>query len=277
MKVAVCIPVHRDAAGLDVTLRSLRESGASEEVYVVVGVDGSDAACQEVAVRYDAAAAVLTQQGGSYRARMAALRLVPPSVESVLFTDAGCEIVPGWVDGHLRALAQADLSGGRVEVPLRRRPKPAEFVDARRNLLQETYVMKDGFAATCNLAARREVVDRIGFRTDVESGGDRDFCHRATTAGFRLVYTADATVRHPPRRTWSAVLSKARRQGRGVATMSADVRPVNLPKPRFFLRFGRAHPAGRRPWGVGWLLAVAGLDYLRQRAFVRAARRAGFS
>ena len=276
MTVAVCIPVHRDATGLAATLESLVASEPPPDLCIVVGVDGPHEQCEQVARRYNARVAVLPEQRGSYAARTAALGLLPSTVESVLFTDAGCEVLPGWVDAHSSALATSALSGGRVEVPLPVRPSPAQYVDARRNLLQETYVLKDGFAATCNLAVRRAVVDQIGFR-DVESGGDRDFCHRAAGAGFGLVYTAGAAVRHPARKSWRAILSKARRQGRGVASMSAEVRPSALPQPRLHATLGRRHPAGRLPWGIGWLLAVATLDYLRQRAFLRAARAAGFS
>lgn len=273
--VAVCIPVRNDARGLEVTLASLGSERDGHPLSIRVVIDGHDPDCERVAARFGATVINLPCPRGSYAARAAGISDLPAGVEHILFTDAGCEVLPGWVEGHLRALESADLSGGAVDVPVAASPKVAEFVDARRNLLQEHYVTNDGFAATCNLAVRRAVFDEVGFRTDMESGGDRDFCRRATAAGFRLVYTRDAAVRHGPRRTWRAVLSKARRQGRGVASMDERARPAEMPRPRFEIRLGRGHPAGRGASRVGWLLAVAILDYLRQRAFVRSAKADG--
>ena len=275
-EIGICIPVRSDARGLGTTLRSLDTLPQRGRLVVSVGIDGSDASSESLARQFSATVTVLPNPRGSYAARAAAVDALPPSIQVVLFTDAGCEVSKEWVSAHVEALQRADLSGGAVEIPLSHSPRVAEFVDARRNLLQEHYVKRDGFAATCNLAIKRNVIDEIGFRTELESGGDRDFCYRARAAGHRLVYAPAAVVTHAPRRTWREVLVKARRQGRGIGAMSSSVRPATLGRPRFEATLGRRHPRGRGLKGVGWTLAVATLDFARQLILMRAAKGAGF-
>jgi glycosyltransferase involved in cell wall biosynthesis len=193
----VCIPVRDDGAGLRVTLRSI--AAQRPGVPVVVAVDGHDPVVEAVAREAGATVVVLPVSAGSYAARNAALDAIPADADAVLFTDAGCVARPGWVAGHLAALTRADLSGGAVDVTTSSRPTPAEFVDAARNLRQQTYVEVDGFAATCNLAVRRSVIDQMRFDGALRSGGDREFCRRAAAAGFTLTYTPQAVVEHPAR------------------------------------------------------------------------------
>ena len=277
MRVGICIPVRNDPSGLAATLRSLPRHVAGRDPVVVVGVDGPDSSLEKIARDHGALVAVLPEPRGSYAAREAALGLMPADVEAVLFTDADCLVTPDWAAGHVAALQTADLSGGGVTIPLNARPGVAEYVDFRRNLVQERYVLADGFAATCNLGVRAEVLRDIRFRPDLESGGDRDFCHRATDAGFTLVYTPTAAVIHPARSTWSAVLSKSRRLGRGVASIPTRSRPAELPDVKFSLGLARGHARGRGLRGLPWATGVATLDLLRQREYLRAAKRAGFT
>jgi hypothetical protein len=257
--------VRDDARGLANTLLTI-----GQDVRVIVAVDGPDGAAEAEARSLGAETVVLPASGGSYAARNAALEVVraDESIEVVAFTDAGCLVSPSWLAGHVRALEAHDMSGGAVEVPLPSRPSPAEYVDARRNLRQEAYVNEGGYAATCNLAVRRAVVESLRFDDRLQSGGDREFCHRARDAGFSLAYSPDALVVHPPRQSWGSVLAKARRVGGGVRGLP----PSELPTPRLGFGLAKSHARGRGLTAVPWMMQVAALDYLRTRAFVRAAR-----
>lgn len=270
MRAAVVIPVHADPEGLDVTLRSIAADGGAP---VVVVVDGAHPETEQVAAAAGAHVVVLPTSQGSYAARNAGIDAVADGADAVLLTDAGCAVAPGWVDAHLRALATSALSGGAVEVVHGPRPTAAEWVDRCRNLRQESYVRHAGFAATCNLAVRREVLAVVRFDSALRSGGDRDFCVRATAAGFSLAYTPDATVLHPARRTASEVLRKARRVGEGVAALPPATRPP-LPRPQ---RPSRALARRAREAGVTttplWAASVAWLDWRRAVTLRRAALR----
>jgi glycosyltransferase involved in cell wall biosynthesis len=268
MTATVVIPVHADPDGLAQTLAALADAAP-----VVVAVDGPHPATEAVAHAAGARVVVLPTSQGSYAARNAALDVVPDDVTAVLFTDAGCLPQPGWVEGHLRALTRADLSGGAVRVTHGPHPTPAEWVDRCRNLRQQAYVLEGGYAATCNLAVRRELLRRIRFDASLRSGGDREFCVRATATGASLVYTADAIVDHPARSTSAAVLTKARRVGRGIATLPAASRPTPraMPRPhRGLIRQARAAGLRTNPlWGA----RVAWLDYRRAKVLREEALR----
>jgi glycosyltransferase involved in cell wall biosynthesis len=267
---AVVVPVHADPDGLRETLAALAGTG----VPVTVVVDGPHAATE--AVGRDLGATVLVQDNaGSYAARQRGVDSLPDDVDVVLFTDAGCVPQPGWIDAHVRALEHAGLSGGAVDVVLRPKPSPAEWVDKERYLRQEAYVA-DGYSATCNLAVRRSVLRDVRFDTALRSGGDRDFCRRAGDAGHRLVFTADAVIAHPARDSAKAVLAKARRIGTGLGALPDSNRPAALPIP--FLRRGLAR-AGMRATGRGavWGAQVALLDWWRMRTTRRAILAGGWT
>lgn len=260
MTAAVVIPVHADPEGLAQTLAALDDATT-----VVVAIDGPHTETEAVARSAGAHVVVLPQSRGSYAARNAALDVLPEDVTAVLFTDAGCIPQQGWLAGHVRALADADLSGGAVEVTHGPRPTPAEWVDRCRNLRQQAYVEEGGYAATCNLGVRREVLRRMRFDDTLRSGGDREFCVRATSSGATLVYAADAIVEHPARSTSAAVLTKARRVGRGIASLPAATRPTPRAMRRPHRGLVRQAQQAGLPTNPLWSARVAWLDYRRAK------------
>jgi hypothetical protein len=91
------------------------------------------------------------------------------------------------------------------------RPSAWESYDLTRGFPQRHYVSK-GYAATANLAVAADQFAALGgFDTTHYSGGDAEFCRRATAAGGRLELVEDAVVFHPPRASWEALSTKARR------------------------------------------------------------------
>ena len=278
-RVAVCVPVHRDGAQLDRLLTAIAATDwPSERLDVVVALDGPDRDLALVAGRHGARVVALPERQGSYAARNAALATLADDVEIVVFTDADCIPRPGWIRAHVTALHTAtdprlDLSGGAIDVTVRAKASPAEFVDRIRHLNQENYVKVDGFAATANLAVRREVA-ALGFDGKLQSGGDAEFCRRATAAGYRLGYTPEAVVEHPARETAAEVLKKVRRIGRGIEDkptrwIDRDAPPV---KPRKWL----AHRARREgvSRGLVWELEAIALDLVAAALLARSVRRA---
>lgn len=217
--VAVCIPAHGNPEALSRLLTSLQALDHPRDLLqVVVAVDGPDATLSATAESFGATTVVLPVNGGSYAARNAALAVVRPDATAVLFTDTDCVVGPRWVTEHLRALEHADASGGAVRLTTSTPPRAAEWVDASRHLRQRHFVEALGFAATCNLAVRRDVVDALRFDASLRSGGDFDFGQRLAAAGRSLVYTEDAWVTHPARSSSAQLLGKVRRVAMGAAT-----------------------------------------------------------
>lgn len=270
---AVVIPVHADP-GISHTLRSLlRLDWPADRLQVLVALDGPDGETERVAREHGAQVVVLPTNQGSYAARNAAIDALDDDVEIVVFTDADCEVVPGLLHAHAAALRTADLSGGAVEVTLRAKASPAEWVDSRRHLRQKQYVEVDGYAATANLAVRRSVLSQVRFTSGLRSGGDADFCLRARATGRSLVYTAEARVLHPARTTDAEVMKKVRRICTGIEANPArwKDRVIRKPSVRASLRVVRqAHRAGVSR-GPLWDARAFALDQRASRAVFRSA------
>ena len=271
------MPVHADPAGI----RRLSAALAgvdypAEQLQVVVAVDGADPDTCAAVLDAGHELVTLADRTGSYAARNAALDRVRDDAEIVVFTDADCIPQPGWLRGHVAALVApggSDLSGGAITVTLRDEASPAEFVDRLRHLHQEHYVTRDGYAATANLAVRRAVVDAQRFDSRLQTGGDVEFCHRATAAGVTLAYSPDAEVHHPARQTRKELFTKVDRIVGGVRARPErwNGREIVKPRPRRALvRMARSEGVSR---GLAWEVEVVVLEYLASRRLYRAVQQ----
>jgi len=267
VRVAVVIPAYDEVEGIRVTVESVRAVDYPQDlVEVVVAVDGGNEAVAAAAEAAGARAVLVRPNQGSYAARNAALAAIESDPAAVLFTDAGCVVVRDWIPAHLRALESHALSGGAVEFVFRGPvPTPAEWIDSLRHLTQQSYVERDGFAATCNLAVRRAVVDEMQFDPSLRTGGDADFCLRARAAGFDLVFSSEAAIRHDARPDRAALLAKVRRIASGAPRVRALQGSAVTPRARVTLgAFRRARSAALRV-GPLWALRATLLDYEAQR------------
>jgi GT2 family glycosyltransferase len=269
-RVAVCIPAHGDPVALSHVLASVRAAAhPAELLQVVVAVDGPDEALADLARAQGATIVVLPVNGGSYAARNAALDAVREGTDVVLFTDTDCEVAREWIAAHLRALRSADASGGAVRLTTSDPPSAAEWVDASRHLRQEHFVNVLGFAATCNLAVRTDVLARIRFDPTLRSGGDFDFGQRLAKAGYRLVYTADALVQHPARRSARGVLRKVSRVASGAAVNQSRGHPATGRRDPTRVPAARRAAAEGIDGGAYWRLQVRALDVACSLAYAR--------
>jgi glycosyltransferase involved in cell wall biosynthesis len=274
-RVGVVVPAYRETTRLDALLASLRRTDhPGGALHVVVAVDGADRQTVATAERHGVTVVPLPVNAGSYSARNAALDALPDDLDAVLFTDADCVVTPPWVSAHLAALADADLSGGGVRFTFRgARPTVAEWVDATRHLKQEAYVAHDGYAATCNLAVRAEVLRAHRFDGRLRTGGDAEFCRRVVAAGSRLVYAPDALVEHPAR-DLRELVTKVRRISGGVPGQAERWRHRQPPSLRLTLgTWRRARRAGHDVPLLTWGVPACLLDWLCTLAIARAVHR----
>lgn len=275
-RVAVIVPVKDDAANLDVLLHHINaQDFPREATQIIVAVDGADQATVDVAVRHGAQVVTLQPAQGSYAARNRAVDELTDDVDVVVFTDADCRPVPGWLSAHVAALIRTDMSGGAVTVTLSPRPTAAEFVDRMRHLRQLHYVTNEGYAATANLAVRRRVLDAMRFDSTLQTGGDVEFGRRATAAGFGLSYTADAEVEHPARHTTAELMRKIDRICGGMRARGAYWRGREIPRARLRREVARQAMREQVTRNPLWLARAVLLEYRCQRRVVRSAVAAG--
>lgn len=159
---------------------------------------------------------------GSYAARNLAVKMARGQL--LAFTDADCLPDPYWLQkGWECFLDYSDrhtlIAGGISMEPQNwARMTHSEIFDVICGLPQERYV-KRGYAVTANLFVPKSAFDEIGlFNEERFSGGDSEFCRRATSQGWNLRYCAEARVIHPARKEWNELKTKQRRVKGGQVT-----------------------------------------------------------
>jgi glycosyltransferase involved in cell wall biosynthesis len=147
----------------------------------------------------------------------------------IIFIDADARPVPDLLDRYLigEAAPGVGLLAGGVfdEQPSDGvRPSPVSRYAGLKAAMAQDNTMRDdgrGYAQTANVAVRRAAFDAVGgFRSDIRSGGDADFCFRLQAAGWRLDRRYDARVTHRNRTTLAALARQRARHGSGAAWLN---------------------------------------------------------
>jgi glycosyltransferase involved in cell wall biosynthesis len=183
--------LHALVAGLE----QQRDVGPFEVIIVDDGSrDGTWAELERLAatssvslrpLRLEANAGPATARNAGWRASRAPV---------ICFTDDDCVPQPGWLAGLLGALTDdVDIVQGHTV------PNPAHAF--RRGPFSHTIwvFFEEGYYETCNIAYRREVLERLGgfnqtFRRAY--GEDIDLAWRAKESGARTAFGDDALVFH---------------------------------------------------------------------------------
>lgn len=215
-KVSVVIPVYRDWSGVERCLVALAGQTLPRDAFEILVVDNDDEPLPEDR-RPPGARYLHEPEGFSYAARNAGWRAARAPV--LAFTDADCVPAADWLWAglaYLDAHPEVGVVGGSIEVVPERDTLAARYDTAFGLRQEEFFTLYTGFA-TANVLARRATLERVGgFDAALESGGDIDFCWRASDAGIPLAYVPVARVRHPARESLGQLTGQARRIARGV-------------------------------------------------------------
>lgn len=198
--MSVVVPTRNRAASLDRLLESLAAQDGAPRFDVVVIDDASTDGTADVLVRWagrddlDVRALALDRNGGPAVARNLGWRATAAPI--VCFTDDDCAPRPSWVAALAGAAGTADIAQGRTI------PAPAQA--HQRGPFSHTMDVphEDGHYATCNVAYRREVLDRVdGFDEAFRRpyGEDTDLAWRAIAAGATTAFVPEALVEHDVR------------------------------------------------------------------------------
>lgn len=213
--ISVIVPVYNHWHLIPTLLECLaRQRYRQEDFEVLLSDNGSDAI--PLMPKLPANVRILKcDLPGSYAARNHAIQRASGRI--LAFTDADCRPSPQWLSCALELIERhphVDLmvAGKVLIVPANaQHPNPYELFDITLGIPQDRYVTQ-GFGATANLVVPRSVFDKAGlFDASRYSGGDAEFCRRATANGATLTYHDDALVEHPARMDWASLAAKARR------------------------------------------------------------------
>ncbi len=183
--VSVLVPTYRRPGGLATAVRSVLEQqlppGSLIEVLVCVSdpAVGADMAAAAALAAADSRVRVVpAERPGPAAARNAGIAAARGEV--IAFIDDDCRARPGWLATALEALRSADLVQGRT-TPMGNhvgRHDHTLWVDPPSWLWE-----------TCNIVARREIIDRYGGFDDTvyPTGNPRDHFGEDVEWGWRMV------------------------------------------------------------------------------------------
>lgn len=211
-KLAVIIPHYNDLVRLRACLAVLTPQidRAGEVVEAVVVDNASPLDLGPLEADFPKLRLVIEPAKGAAAARNRGV--LETTAPYLAFLDCDCVPAPDWLDSALRLARNGVVIGGRVDT-FDETPPPrsgAEAFEAVFAFHQKRYIEEAGFSVTANLVTSREVFDRTG-PLIVGLAEDVDWCRRAITRGYALVYADDLRVSHPTRRDWPALVKKWRR------------------------------------------------------------------
>jgi len=181
-------------------LAALGAPGAGVEV-IVVGRDGPGVVPRGGAVRFLETAERLSPAAARNRGVAAARGA------KILFTDADCRPLPGWLAALAAALDRGPVAGGAVVFPMGLRTTGrgaarwalADNVASFADLLPDRPAEDDTRRplGSLNLAVRRDAWERVGpFDESLPTSEDHDWVLRARALGIATAFVPAAKVEH---------------------------------------------------------------------------------
>jgi cellulose synthase/poly-beta-1,6-N-acetylglucosamine synthase-like glycosyltransferase len=283
--VAVIIPARNEAPVMGACLRSVAAQGWPPDRLEVIVID--DGSTDDTGAVARASGAVVLRTDGVGPSRGRNLAIERARAELCLFTDADCELAPGFLAALVEALAAAGPdfvgAGGRQRGPdgappyarlVQRFLEAAGFVsDYAHTGVRVTETSHN--PSCCALLRRAAVLAAGGFREDLWPCEDLDLDLRLRRQGGRLLYVPAAVVHHHRPDTPAAFARMMRNYGRGHAHLIRLHGPTRLLHlmPLATLGTGGLAPAlavaaapawlalrlRRDPPGLAEALALAGL------------------
>lgn len=224
--VAVVIPAHDSEATIARAVRALSGHEGTAPYEVIVVDDGSRDGTAARAEEAGARVVRLPERGGPARARNAGARAT--SADVIVYTDADCEPLPGFVAELVAPLERdAALTGTKGAYLTEQRSLTARFVQLE---YEERYARmarrrEIDFVDTYACAYRRAALLEVGGfdeRYDRPSTEDQELSFRLHARGARFVFVPAARTRHTHAATLGAYLAKKAKIGTyKVATLRA--------------------------------------------------------
>ncbi len=197
--VSVIVPAYNAAATLPACLAALAAQDYPRERCEVIVVD--DGSQDETAALAEAAGVHVIRQANAGPAAARNAGAAAAQGELLLFTDADCAPVPGWISALVAPFADPEVAGAKGAYLTRQRELVPRFTQLE---YEDRYDRMAGaetidFVDTYSAAYRREVFQANGgFDTifPTASVEDQELSFRLAEKGYRLVFVPQARVYH---------------------------------------------------------------------------------
>ncbi|MSO89180.1 MAG: glycosyltransferase [Rhodospirillaceae bacterium] len=239
-KVSVIVCAYNADRTMAACLESMERLNYPNYEIVIVN-DGSTDRTREISERHPSFRLINQENKGLSVARN--VGFAASSGDIIAYTDSDCVADPDWLTYLVAKFQTSDC--GAVGGP--NFPPPEDALIPSVVAVSPggpTHVLLDDQTAEhiagCNMAFRREVLDRLGgfdpiFRA---AGDDVDICWRVQNAGYVIGFSPAAVVWHFRRNTLSGYIGQQRGYGKAEAM-------VYKKHPQRFNAFGQASWAGR--------------------------------
>jgi GT2 family glycosyltransferase len=219
-RASVVVPALNEAKNLASWLPKLRGQLTVSDELLVVDNGSTDETAS--AAREGGAQVVLESRRGRARARNAGIRV--SRGEFLVFVDADCRPEASWLENLIAPFADPGIGCVAGEIALNDNESSlGQYLADKRYLAQSVNLDHPflPFAATGNVAFRREALDRIGyFDESLIDGEDADLCWRMQLqTGYRITIASNAVVRHLPALDARALFRQKLRHARAAALL----------------------------------------------------------
>jgi glycosyltransferase involved in cell wall biosynthesis len=233
----VIVPFLGSPTEAEAAIEGLRSLSLGEGDEVLLVDNGSSAPLDAGAVRVVHASEIRS----SYHARNAGV--MASRNPWVLFIDSDCRPSPSLIDDYFadELPDRCGIVAGEVDGDPSQRGIAARHAIDKSHLSSAAYrtIAPRPVAATVNMLVARATWDDLGGFCEVRSGADFEFCLRAGSRGWKLVYQPRARVVHLHPERLRETLAKARRYGAGQRWLEQRV-PGSGVRPRLGRRLAGA-------------------------------------
>ena len=218
--ISFIIPVYKDYAGLQRTVRSIKkQSVTGYTIEIIVVNDGGDKEIKDVCRQEKVKMVEVVPNSGSYYARNRGLE---QSVgQFIAFIDADVYVPENWLEKALEKLGSYLYLAAEVDIDNNGPQGVAHRFEIYNSFPVKKYFETEHFGVTAGILVRRQLIEKMGgFDQRLRSSGDREFGRRVYDSMGKetQVYLDAPALIHPPRTT-SQLLKKIKRIKKGEALL----------------------------------------------------------
>lgn len=226
MKLSIIIPVYNGKIFIESFANAINKQTVKNDNYELIIIDnGSTDASIIILEKYfkklnNVIILPYINKQSSYAARNYGVSRANGNI--LAFTDIDCIPSDNWIESifnHSHLIQSNFLISGKIKLfPKKKYFNVFEMYDNLVSLDQAKYAKKK-MGTTANLMISKENFNYIGKFKNVISGGDGEFCNRATLAGIKFKYIDKIIIYHPARSSLKSLIIKAKRIGKGWAEL----------------------------------------------------------